>query len=42
VKGIRLQDLDDGDGTRGDDAATGSVVSLIAELAPVSSWRQRR
>jgi hypothetical protein len=36
VKGIGLQELvDDGDGTQDEDAAAGSVVSLIAELAPV-------
>jgi hypothetical protein len=36
VKGIGLQELvNDGDGTRDEDAAAGSVVSLIAELPPV-------
>jgi hypothetical protein len=38
VKGISLQELvNDGDGMRDEDAAAGSVVSLIAELAPVRS-----
>jgi hypothetical protein len=36
LKGIGLQELvNDGDGTRDEDVAAGSVVSLIAELAPV-------